>query len=367
MSQKIKTLLSLIGPYPYNPYLIFLFFYSLQNTRFASLIFEEPLGLDRYKAILFTLTVSLPPALFFAALTYLFGKYRLWSSKSLIAYLLEVSFAQSFQFFYYPVLRPFLINRFDYELPPASTLSLGVFSGSIIFGLFALSLMHRAERSINDRLEQANELVEQLKADREELVNLDEAVRRQTARILHNRVQSDLMVIGMELKSISGKSSSQVNEVIERAIARLENSRAKDLRELIQSLSPNFETGGLKGSLIALTFQYQSHMYVSVQIDEETESLDSLHLLGIYRIIEQALLNSFVHGPAKNTLVTVTTSPTGTTEISIADDGPGVDLATVQCGVGSAIIDSWIGIIGGKKSIDSVPGHGYRVHVIFPK
>lgn len=367
MSQRVKALLSLIGPYPYNPSLIFLFFYSLQITRFAPLIFEEPLGLTRYKAIVFTLIISLPPALFFATCAYLFAKYRLWSGKSLITYLLEVSIAQSLQFLYYPILRPFLVDRFDYVLPPASTLSPGVFLGSLILGILAVALMHRAARSITNRLEQANELVEQLKADREELVNLDEAVRRQTARILHDRVQSDLMVIGIELKSISGKSSSQVNEVIERAIARLENSRAKDLRELIQTLSPNFESGGLSGALSTLTMQYQSHMYISVQVDENSERLDSLHLLGIYRIIEQALLNAFVHGPARNTLVTVTTSSTGQTEISIADDGAGADLALIQPGIGSAIMDSWVGIIGGKKSIDSVPGHGYRVQVIFSK
>ena len=108
-------------------------------------------------------------------------------------------------------------------------------------------------------------------------------------------------------------------------------------------------------------------MKVLVQVDENSERLDSLHLLGIYRIIEQALLNAFVHGPASNTLVTVTTSSTGDTEISVADDGPGVDIATVQSGVGSAIMDSWVGIIGGQKSIDSVPGHGYRVQVRFPQ
>ena len=367
MSQRVKTLLSLIGPYPYNPRLIFLFFYSLQVTRFAPLILEEPLGLNRYTAIVFTFVIAFPPAFALAGVAYLFGKYRFWSDKSLIMYLLEVTFAQSFQFLYYPILRPHLVNHFDFVLPPASTLSPGMFLGPLILGIFAVAVMHRAERSITNRLEQANELVEQLKADREELVNLDEAVRRQTARILHDRVQSDLMVIGMELKSISGKSSSQVNEVIERAIARLENSRAKDLRELIQTLSPNLETGGLKGSLSTLTIQYQSHMSVSVQIDDSTERLDSLHLLGIYRIIEQALLNSLVHGPAKNVLATVITSSTGTTEISISDDGPGVDLATVRPGVGSAIMDSWIGIIDGQKRIDSVPGHGYRIQVTFPR
>lgn len=107
-------------------------------------------------------------------------------------------------------------------------------------------------------------------------------------------------------------------------------------------------------------------MSVSVQVDVASEELDSLYLLGAYRIVEQALLNSFVHGPAKKVLVTVATSSTGSTVISIADDGPGTDLTKSQSGVGSAIIESWVGIIGGKKTVDTVPGHGYRLVVNFP-
>lgn len=365
MYSGIRRLLSLIGPYPYNPYLIFLLFYSLQFSRFAPLILEEPRGLDRYKAFFFILLISMPPALIFAGLAFIFGKYRFWSGKSLVAYVLEVAFAQSFQFLYYPVIRPILKNHFHYNFPPALTVSPGMFIGSLILGLFGLYIMHRAERSITNRLENANELVAQLKNDREELVNLDEAVRRQTSRFLHDRVQSDLMVVGMKLKSISGQSSDEVNEVIERSIARLENSRGKDLRDLINTLSPNFDIGGLQGSLKILINQYESNMSVSIEVDNQSEKLDSLHQLGIYRIIEQALLNSFVHGPAKNVLVSVSTSSSGATEISIADDGPGTDLTKIQSGVGSAIIESWVGIIGGKKTVDTVPGHGYRLVVNF--
>ena len=36
-------------------------------------------------------------------------------------------------------------------------------------------------------------------------------------------------------------------------------------------------------------------------------------------------------------------------------------------GIGSAIMDSWVGIIGGKKIIETVPGHGYRLQVSFPR
>jgi two-component system, NarL family, sensor histidine kinase UhpB len=103
-----------------------------------------------------------------------------------------------------------------------------------------------------------------------------------------------------------------------------------------------------------------------IQIDDGSAQLDSLNLLGTYRIIEQGLLNAFVHGPAKNVFVSVSTDSDGKSEIVISDDGPGTDLEFVDSGVGTAVIDSWVGILNGKKTVDTVPGHGYRLVVNFP-
>jgi signal transduction histidine kinase len=363
----VRKALALIGPYPYNPYLLFLFFFAVQFCRLAILIVEQPRGLERYEAAFLIALVSLPPALIFAIAGHLLNKYRPWSKKSLVFYILEVSTVQSTIFIYSPLTTNFVRTRFNYEYHTLLNATPALFLGTLFMALIALALMHRAELEISKRLEVASQLVQQLKVDREQLVNLDEAVRRQTSQFLHDRVQSDLMVVGMKLKSISGKSTHEVNEVIERAISRLENSRGKDLRELIQTLSPNFDTSGLSGSLELLSKQYESNISISVQVDVESEKLDSLYLLGIYRIVEQALLNSFVHGPAKNVLVTVSTSSDCATEISIADDGPGTDLAKIQSGVGSAIMDSWVGIVEGKKSIDSEIGHGFRIQVTFAR
>lgn len=366
MNQRFRKALALIGPYPYNPYLIFLFFLAIMVSRFMPIAYEVPAGPERHIATLNLAVLTLIPALFFAGAGWFYTKFRFWSDKSLVLYIAEVAFAGSFIFVYFPRIKPFLLEKYGYEFRTPATASPAMFICSVMIFLFSLALIHKAERKILNKLEHADHLVEQLKADREELINLDEAVRRQTSQFLHDRVQSDLMVVGMKLKSISGKSTDEVNEVIARAISRLENSRGKDLRELIQTLSPNFDTGGLSGALELLPKQYETNMSVSVQVDGESEKMDSLYLLGIYRIVEQALLNSFVHGPAKNVLVTITTSSTGSTEISIADDGPGADIAKIQSGVGSAIMDSWVGIIGGKKTVDTMPGHGYRLVVNFP-
>ena len=366
MNQRLRKALSLIGPYPYNPYLIFLLFLAIMVSRFMPIAYEVPAGPERHTATFILAVLSLIPSLFFAGAGWFYTNFRFWSDKSLLLYIGEVAFAGSFIFVYFPWIKPFLREKYGFDFRTPATASPAMFIFSVILFLFSLALIHKAERKILNKLEHADHLVEQLKADREELVNLDEAVRRQTSQFLHDRVQSDLMVIGMKLKSISGQSSDEVNEIIERSIARLENSRGEDLRDLIQTLSPNFDTGGLKGSLEILIRHYETSMSVVVQVDNQSEKLDSLHQLGIYRIIEQALLNAFVHGPAKNVLVTVSTSSRSATEISIADDGPGSDLIKIQSGVGSAIIESWVGIIGGKKTVDTVPGHGYRLVVNFP-
>lgn len=113
--------------------------------------------------------------------------------------------------------------------------------------------------------------------------------------------------------------------------------------------------------------QYGNKTEPFIDIDKATEALDSKVLLAIFRIIEQALLNSLVHGPAKRIQVSVKTDSTKFTEIIVSDDGPGVRIEEASAGVGTAIIDSWVGILNGSKEIDSAPGHGYQLRVTFPK
>ena len=365
MIQRLKRFLGFFGPYPYNPYLIFLFFFAFFFSRFVNLVAETPAGPERTRAGGIIILIALIPGSFFAVSAVLLQRYRFCSSSSLFLYALEVTTAMLVLELYSPIVNPILEKMFDYHYVAPISLSINIFIATLILALTTLALMHKSERVIIERLEKADDLVEQLKADREELVNLDEAIRRQTSTFLHDRVQSDLMVVGMKLMSIQGTASDEVNEVIERAIARLENTRSADLKNIIHVLSPNFEAGGLKSSIESLIKQYESSMAVLIQVDEVSEQLNSLNLLGAYRIIEQGLLNAFVHGPAKNVLVSVSTDSAGNTEVLISDDGPGTDLDFVDSGVGTAVIDSWVGILEGKKTVDTVPGHGYRLVVNF--
>ena len=365
MHAKLKKYLAYIGPYPYNPYLIFLFFFALFFSRYTPLLVDLPQGLARWKAAGFLTVISLLPSAFFAGLTILLKKFRFWSASNLLYYMFEIGFALFCLHYYYPLIKP----RIDNLLGPRSISLIGsspsTFLVSLIFGLIALALMHQAERRVVERLFIANQLVEQLKIQRKSLIDAEENVRQQTSQFLHDRVQSDLMVVGMKLKSILGKTSSEVNDVVEQAILRLEETRTSELRQIVQILSPNFGAGTLQGSLDVLLERYRTSMEVTVEIDDATEALNSNVLLGIFRIIEQAILNSLVHGPASRVQITARTNSKLVTTLAIADDGPGSKMEEMTLGVGSAVIDSWVGILNGNKSVETVPGHGYLLKVQF--
>ena len=363
----IKKIIRLIGPYPYNPYLLFLFFLSFYFSRYIRVVAFLPAGPERWKAGGFVLLASAIPAVIFSFGSILLTRFRFWSSNSTIFYILEVASFQYLNLLYLPLINKFLQEKLDYFDKALIGLSKSIFLASLALVLFALALMHRAERSIADRLDSATKLVSKLESERQGLIQSDERLRRHTSQFLHDRVQSDLMVVGMKLKSISGQASPEVNEVIDRAIQRLENTRTLDLRNLIQILTPNLEAGTLQSALEILLEQYKANMEVSLRIDPSTEMLDLEVLLGIFRIVEQAMLNALVHGPANRVQISVTTSAEGITDIIVSDDGPGVTVEAATAGVGTAIIDSWVGILNASKEIDSAPGHGYRLQVTFPK
>jgi len=365
MKSQIKRALSLVGPYPYNPYLIFLLLFALFFSRFAPLTALVPAGYERLQSFVLIILLSAIPGGIHALGAGLLNKYRFWSSKSFILYVLEVASFLFLNFHLTPQINGFLQRHIGHSSGTLISLNFNVFAMLLVLILIALALLHKAEQRISAQLDLASKLVSKLEAEREVLIQSDEELRRHASQFLHDRVQSDLMVVGIELKSISGQVSSEVKEVIERSILRLENTRALDLRNLIQNLTPNLNGGNLKSALDILVRPYRTNINISLQIDEATEDLESQISLGIFRIVEQSILNALVHGPANRVHVNVSTSHEGMTVIIVDDDGPGIASGTAIAGIGTAIIDSWVGIFKGTKEINSVPNHGYRLKVTF--
>ena len=364
MLKKLSRYLAWIGPYPYNPGLIFIFFATTYFTRFVPAISQQPEGVERWIAALVIVALACIPGGLFALLAILFQRYRPWPS-NLITYVIEVAFAQFLLLLFLPPITLVLRNQLDWDYSAPIALTPVLFGSSLFLALVLLALMHLGERSIRNRLGAADRLVAKLELDRAGLVKADIELRDQTSRFLHDRVQSDLMVAAMKLRRVAGKSSPEVNDAIERVISKLEQTRTTELRDLVQVLATNFKAAGFRESVRVLATPYRESMDIEVRVDDASEALSHELLLGAFRIIEQSLLNALVHGPAKQVKVSLTTDSAGRSHLEISDDGPGSALGSASTGVGTAVIDSWLSILKGVKTIETAQGHGYRLTVSF--
>jgi signal transduction histidine kinase len=363
---KIKKLLGLVGPYPYAPRLLFLTIFLCLASRYQVVLFDIAPGQARVKALMAIWIFAAGPGVIVVLMTTLFTKFRRWSSESLVLYVFEIA----------SIILVMRMARFFSQQSPFwksyvpenawLPTTWATLTGALFFGLIINALLNYAQKITVGKLSEAQELVKSLSEKRALLIKAEEESKMKLAIFLHDRVQADLMTISLSLKKISLKDEVLDQVLINEVIQHLESMRGVDLKKVIEELSPNFEIGGLKGSLEVLKQQYGSNMSIAVQVDEKSETLGLLYMLAIYRIVEQCLINSFLHGPAKNVFVSVSTDSVGKTEILISDDGPGTDLEFVDSGVGTAVIDSWVGILNGKKTVDTVPGHGYRLVINFP-
>jgi signal transduction histidine kinase len=364
MTKKLSKYWLWLGPYPYNPGLIFIFFATTYFTRFLPGITQQPEGGPRWLAALLILALACIPSGLFAVHALVIQKFRVWPS-NLLTYVFEVAIGQSLLLLFSPLIATVLREQLGLEYSAPVTLTPSLFLASLILVLAILAVMHHGERSIRDRLGVADKLVTKLELDREGLVKADIELREQTSRFLHDRVQSDLMVAAMKLKTVSGKSSEEINKVIDLVISRLEQTRTTDLRDLVQVLAPHFEANGFRESVRVLASPYKESMEIEIVVDDASEALSHDVLLGVFRIIEQGLLNTLVHGPAKHVKVSLTTDAQRQSLLEISDDGPGTVSGSESPGVGTAVIDSWLSILKGVKTSDTVPGHGYRLTVSF--
>ena len=89
----------------------------------------------------------------------------------------------------------------------------------------------------------------------------------------------------------------------------------------------------------------------NLDIYQEAELLGEELKLGIYRIVEQGVINSIKHGPASR--ITIRIADIGErVSVGIIDNGPGG--AILGSGKGSVIIDAWLSILHGEKEIENL-------------
>jgi signal transduction histidine kinase len=365
MQERFSTYKEFLGPYDYRPGFIYItvLIYNLASLR--TYTFDYEFGVDRVKFFILGLLTYIVLGLPLFLLLKL--SQVMWQSKkkSFAVYLLEL---------FTGALITLLVQLAGqrYVMPLIKTenfLTVGVFFGELVtrffFALFFVAITHNRLRNLHVKFEEVSTLNSELNDRYAKLIESDEEIRSHASRLLHDRIQAKLMLAGAKLTRISGVLSDEGKLGVIPVIKELEQIRSIEVRDVAQLLSPNLMGEGLVGSLENLTREFENHVLFNLNISSEVEDLDNSVTLGIYRIVEQGVINAIKHGPATSIQINVTKSSNRVLVIAVVDNGPGGD--TSKYGTGSVIIDAWVSILNGKKELESHPGKGFTLRVLVPK
>lgn len=360
----LKRFLSWLGPHDYNYSLIFAWIFIFLWAQARPFITTGGTNRDRLR---FGLEVSLVvSSITLIIVLYLFICMKLRKNKtaSLGRYALEVIGASALSTVVANIYNGTIIpwtGRPPYLGPADKPI---IFIIRIIFCFLFIALIHQLQKNLKIRLEDAEATNQALLNEYKVLIEADEEIRGQASRYLHDRVQSEIMLASFQLKKRVDEIGFSSDEEIRKSISQLEKIRSVDLKLVSQLLTPNIEAEGLPGAIESLCEQYSSNIKFGFDFDSTLDQLSSEQSLGVFRIVEQALINAITHGPATKVVIKVRANSLGGFFVEIADNGPGAD--AVNPGTGSVIIDAWVSILKGKKEISSNTGQGYTLLVRFP-
>ena len=364
MKETLGKLKDFIGPYDYRPGFIYstILVFHLSNLR--SYTFDYEYGPER---IQFFFTGLLAYAIMGLPL-YLILKLSqsIWGGRPrmLSLYLLEVLIASL-------ITLLALMAGQKYLIPLINTVDFiqgGVFVGELItrflFAIIFIAITHNRLRNLSKKLDSTSDLNNQLNERYAKLVESDEEIRSHASQLLHDRIQAKLMLAGAKLTGITGVLSEEGKLGVLPVIKELESIRAIDVREVSQLLSLNLVGEGLTGSCENLCKEFEGSVEFTIEITRTVEDLYEESKLGVYRIIEQSVINSIKHGPATKVSIEVFVSSSNKLVVEIRDNGPAGDMK--NSGTGTVIIDAWVSILGGEKEIEAVPGKGFTLRVTAP-
>jgi signal transduction histidine kinase len=231
-----------------------------------------------------------------------------------------------------------------------------------VFALIMLALLGVSQRRLQQQVDRADAALAVTQAQAEALLAADEEVRHQVSLLLHDRVQAGLIAACLQLRRTLGTDEVRDGQV-QQVVDDLERLRAMDVRRAVHALSPNLREVDLLTALEDLADTYRPAMTIDITAPDDPAIPESLRL-GIYRIVEQALLNAAVHGNAAHCSVWVNEQG-GELLLQIADDGVG-NRGESRPGFGSTLIDTWCRVLDGSWSRENAAPNGAQVRVTLP-
>ena len=207
-------------------------------------------------------------------------------------------------------------------------------------------------------------LIEELRASRQRLVAAQDAERRKLERNIHDGVQQQLVALNVQLGLLAnmvprdpGKATEMASALQVQATSTLE-----DLRDLARGIYPPLLADkGLGAALESQARKAPVPTTVRGGGDRYPADVEA----AVYFSVLEAMNNVAKYSDATATEITLS-QRNGALAFIVRDDGRGFDPASTTHGTGLQGIVDRLDALGGRLSIESMPGNGVTVSGLVP-
>lgn len=216
----------------------------------------------------------------------------------------------------------------------------------------------------------------ELEESRRLMISAEERVRRDVAALLHGQVQTQLLVAWHRLglaDELMERDPTGARELVLQVRDQIDDIREHGIREASHRLHPGILDVSLLPAVRSLAATFEDLFDVELTSGPELAAYDdpgdnrlSPDLrLAIYRVIEEALGNTAKHAGATRSWVRLDVIES-TLQVTIADDGGGIDTKAIRGGLGLRSMSQHVGAMGGTVHIGNRDGGGVEVLARFP-
>lgn len=201
------------------------------------------------------------------------------------------------------------------------------------------------------------------------LMQAQEEERRNLSRELHDEVGQMLTGLRLELGALDRfRADPEQFRTHHHEAKELTEQTMRMVRDLAVGLRPSvLDDLGLAPALQAQVrdFNRRSNCKVQLEITGPTADLDEAQRTCLYRLVQEALTNCARHAQAGQARVRLEAGGDRLT-LTVEDDGVGFDVARRR-GFGLIGMEERVRELGGRLTVESIPGSGARLRAELPQ
>ncbi|WP_162909214.1 GAF domain-containing sensor histidine kinase [Aggregatilinea lenta] len=220
-------------------------------------------------------------------------------------------------------------------------------------------------------------LYQNLLAEKERIVDIEEDTRKKLSRDLHDGPTQSVAAIAMRVNYIRRLIERQPQQAVEELwkVEELARRTTKEIRHMLFTMRPLvLETQGLLAALGQLVEKMRDTFDMNVMLEGQLHVEDSMdgHGQGVlFYIVEEAINNARKHAQAEHIWVRIYRQDT-VIVVEVEDDGVGFDLGAVDANydqrgsLGMVNMRERAELIEGTLRIESAPAQGTKITILIP-